>query len=305
MSLLPQFNTSESNQLKAMVNYADIASAPDGQFSFDQTQPGPGNSQLLQSTDQQQVSITDGRELIAQGKDFSLAKQGFELIQPDLDLTALHQSFQHLDQQSNNQTQQRDTLIRQQAYPQIENYLLNKLGADQILTFDHTIRANAGKSSEKSTRRRSPVKTVHNDYTPLSAHRQLNQTLSEHNLPADDFGYYQFINIWIPLLHPVEESPLAMMDIRSASGRDFHNLKVIYPHREGQISVITANPTHRWYWFSDMQPDEALLLRVFDSRYRENITGVPHTAFDLPQSSEDQPPRPRTSIEVRTIALFR
>lgn len=305
MPVRPQFNITESDQLIAMINYADSNAAIDDQLRFDQTLPGPGNSQLLPAINQQYVAITDGRASISQGKEFSLEKQGFELVQPGFCLSPLRPFFQQLDMQSDEQAQQRDILIRQQSYPQFEHYLLNKLGAQQILTFDHTIRANGSNAREQSTQRRAPVKTVHNDYTSMSANRQLKQTLEKHKLPADDFRYFQFVNIWIPLLNPVEESPLAVMDIRSASGRDFHDLKVIYPHREGQISVLSANPTHCWYWFSHMQPDEALLLRVFDSRYRGNITGVPHTAFDLPQRSANQPVRQRISLEVRTIALFR
>ena len=105
----------------------------------------------------------------------------------------------------------------------------------------------------------------------------------------------------MPVLHPVEESPLGMIDLRTASADDFHYLRVIYPHRVGQISAISANPNHRWIWFSDMQPGEALLLRVFDSRHQGSITGVPHSAFDLPGQAAR---RQRTSLEIRTIALY-
>lgn len=310
----------EIQQLSAQVNYADAQAGKRNELFFDQRTPGPGASQLIQAVDQRQVTMHNGRFLLADGEVFSLESQGFELIKPDLDVSILNQSITSLDQQSADQTQQRDQYIQQYSYPQVQRYLAEKLQADQVLIFDHTLRANAGtphsktsvketseRTAEKSTQRRSPVKTVHNDYTALSAERQLQHTLNEHGINPEDFSRYQFVNIWLPLLNPVEESPLAMIDLRSVEAADFHNLKVIYPQRDGQISAISANSHHRWVWFSDMEPGEALLLRVFDSRDKSQISGVPHTAFDLPDNylSSGQTPLRRTSLEIRTIALFK
>ena len=48
-------------------------------------------------------------------------------------------------------------------------------------------------------------------------------------------------------------------------------------------------------------PGEALLLKVFDSRYPEGILGTPHTAAD-PVNTPDNA-RNRNSLEVRVIAF--
>ncbi|MGH7048005.1 MAG: CmcJ/NvfI family oxidoreductase, partial [Stellaceae bacterium] len=75
-----------------------------------------------------------------------------------------------------------------------------------------------------------------------------------------------------------------------------------YPNRIGQTSAITWNPDHRWYWFPQMRPDEALVFKVYDS-VREGVARfTAHTAFADP----DTPPhaRPRESIEIRTLAFF-
>lgn len=304
--------TQEIQQLNARVNYADALAGNRNELIFDQRAPGPGASQLIQAVDQRQVVMHNGRRLLSDGEIFSLEHQGFELIKSAFDLSNLNPSIKLLDQQSLQQSQQRDQTIHQYIYPQISRYLTEKLSADQLLIFDHTLRANTQNQrsqavAEKSTQRRSPVKTVHNDYTPRSAERQLHQTLGEHGIKPQQYSRYQFINIWLPLLHRVEESPLAMIDLRSVEASDFHNLKVIYPQREGQISAISANPHHRWVWFSHMEPDEALLLRVFDSREQGRISGVPHTAFDLPDDyyHPGDTPKRRTSLEIRTIALFK
>jgi len=292
-----------SRLLKATINYANT----DSELVYDHRKAGPGPTHLLDEVNPQSMPIQDGRTLQAAGEEFSLAIQGFKLVRPQLaiDLHQLDDVLKALDLHTANCTTpaERDRLIRSEWYPAIEAWMAQHLGAAHVLTFDHTLRAqpSAEGPTEQSRSRRSPVKTVHNDYTPWSADRQLRQTLPEHGLNTEEYSRYKFINLWLPLLRTVKESPLAMADLRSVDEADFHKMRLIYPEREGQISVISANPKHRWIWFSDMQPGEGLLLRVFDSKQQGPITGVPHTAFDLPGSSDA--PR-RTSIELRTIALF-
>ena len=64
---------------------------------------------------------------------------------------------------------------------------------------------------------------------------------------------------------------------------------------------MAHNPRHEWYYFPDMQPDEALVFRLFDTANREwKMSG--HTAFEDPTSEAGSPKR--QSFEVRTIAVF-
>ena len=70
-------------------------------------------------------------------------------------------------------------------------------------------------------------------------------------------------------------------------------------------TVVTAaifpyNPAHRWWYFSNMNRDEVVLLNFHDSD-ESNIMRVPHTAF---QDSSFADAHPRQSIEVRTFAYF-
>jgi hypothetical protein len=75
-----------------------------------------------------------------------------------------------------------------------------------------------------------------------------------------------------------------------------------YPDRIGQTSAITHNPAHRWYWFPRMRPDEALVFKVYDSLKDGRARFTAHTAFEDPTTPPH--PRPRESIEIRTLALF-
>jgi hypothetical protein len=69
----------------------------------------------------------------------------------------------------------------------------------------------------------------------------------------------------------------------------------------GETSRVAYNPTHRWYYFSDMQPDEVLFIRVHDGANDGRARLSFHTSFDNPLTP-DAPPR--ESIEVRTLVFF-
>ena len=64
---------------------------------------------------------------------------------------------------------------------------------------------------------------------------------------------------------------------------------------------MAYNPGHEWYYFPDMQPDEALMFRLFDTGDPQwRMSG--HSAIVDPTSSPGT--AKRESFEVRTIAVF-
>ena len=64
---------------------------------------------------------------------------------------------------------------------------------------------------------------------------------------------------------------------------------------------MAYNPKHEWYYYPQMQPDEALVFRLFDTADPDwHMSG--HTAIVDPTSRPGAPKR--ESFEVRTIAIF-
>ncbi len=101
--------------------------------------------------------------------------------------------------------------------------------------------------------------------------------------------------------------PLAVCDARSVDRKDFRcGCRSASPRaafREDAPAGLNMayNPDHRWYYFPDMQPDEALVFRLFDTGNPDwKMTG--HTAFEDPTSLPGS--RKRESFEVRTIAVL-
>ncbi|GAA3920818.1 CmcJ/NvfI family oxidoreductase [Litoribacillus peritrichatus] len=257
------------------VNYVK----PGRDLVYDQRHLGPGSEQLSDRIEQRLIDIEDGR---AANTRFSLSASGFELVEVDF-------NYDRFDSSSG---------IKDDLLPAVSSWLKSRLGASEVLVFDHTFRSKA--ASEKTTQHRSPVKTAHNDYTSNSAeHRLYQETISRPELRQKRF---QFINLWMPIYHKVEESPLAMVDISTAKESDYHPLRLLYPDREGEIAAISYNPDHKWYYFSEMAPGEALLIKVFDSEMGTKLNGVPHTAVDPIEAAH--PSALRSSLEIRTIAFF-
>lgn len=202
-----------------------------------------------------------------------------------------------------------ETAVRTQYYPEVEAFMRAATGATAVLMFDHNTRS-AVRAERGDRGVRMPVDAVHNDYTEQSGPRRAREILEAAGR-TDLLGRrVAFINVWRPIVGPVQDIPLAVCDARSVSpadlvATDIHHFgedDLSKPRHSGQIYSIRHNPAHRWFFVSDMQPDEVLLLKCFDSRQDGRARFMPHTGFRNPAC----PPAfiPRESIEARTLAVF-
>jgi hypothetical protein len=179
-------------------------------------------------------------------------------------------------------------------YPEVERLLRDKLGARRVFVFDHNVR-NAGRPEASQ-----PVRRVHNDHTVNSAPRRVRDHLGA---DAEELLRHRFgiVNVWRPIRGPVQDSPLALCDARSFTDADLIATDLVYPHLRGETSSVAYNPTHRWYFFSQMQPDEVVLIRVHDSAADGRARLSFHTSFENPLAAGAPP---RESIEVRALVFF-
>ncbi len=197
-----------------------------------------------------------------------------------------------------------DTAVRERFYPEVIAFVRDAVGASRVVVFDHTIRTKsnaARQTAETSTTQRAPVMLVHCDYTPNSGPLRVRQLLPDE---ADALlsRRVAFYNVWKPLRRTVEEKPLAMCDATSSSDADFVTMALRYRERDGEIFVLRHAPQHHWWYFPRMRPQDALLLKTFDSERDGRARFLGHSAFDDPNTAPDAPAR--ESIELRTIAFF-
>jgi hypothetical protein len=187
--------------------------------------------------------------------------------------------------------------VRSLYYPEVERLVKEATGAVRVVAFEHDVRC-APKARQGIIGVREPVRVVHDDYTEKSSPERVRLYLAQE---ADLLlqSHYEVINVWRPIDGPVQETPLAVCDARSIRKDD------IVPTEEGvkhEVYLFNFNSRHRWFYFPNMQTDETLLFKCFDSLDDGRARITAHSAFDDPTSPSDA--RPRESIEVRTIAFF-
>jgi hypothetical protein len=66
--------------------------------------------------------------------------------------------------------------------------------------------------------------------------------------------------------------------------------------------VALHDSGQRWYYYPEMQMDEALLVKTFDSETDGRTRFTVHTSFADPGAPVDAPPR--ESIETRCLLFF-
>ncbi|MEE9279093.1 MAG: CmcJ/NvfI family oxidoreductase [Myxococcota bacterium] len=190
--------------------------------------------------------------------------------------------------------------VRRVYYPEVEQLVRDETGAVRVLAFDHNVRcATLAERGEKGVQ--MPVKSAHNDYTEKSGPQRVRDLLPAE---AEELLKSRFavINVWRPISGPVRATPLAVCDARSIDKRNLVPTDLVYRDRTGEVYSVTFSPDHRWFYFPDMEADEAMLIKCYDSTHEGRARFTAHTAFDDPTTPADAPAR--ESIEVRTLAFF-
>ena len=264
----------------ATMNYTVDNGIPPDYYFYE---PDPSIILNPPGTDPHEVKIINAWPNAA---DFAVDREGFE-IKPFAD------TFQQFDD---------DALIKAQFYLHIIEFVKRHTGAYRVEVFDHTIRKRLPADLMQQTEVQRPaVLLAHSDYTPKSGPQRVRDLF-----PAEAERLLQsrvaFYNIWKPLYRKVEELPLAMCDATSASDEDMLIMELKYRERTGEIYVMRYSPTHRWYYFPQMTPDQALLLKTYDSESDGRARFMGHSAFEDPTTPANAPRR--ESIELRTMAFF-
>jgi hypothetical protein len=244
------------------------------------TKPPAGASWRNTKGDRRAVAIHDARQLASPP---SLDEEGFALVSHETKVADLYNA----------------AAVRAVYYPEMEELVAKETGAVHVLAFDHNVR-NPRKAEQAEDGAQGPVRFVHNDYTLGSGPKRVAELLPDN---AGELLTRRFavVNVWKPIRGPVEATPLAFCDARTMKQDDFVPTSLEYADRSGEVYSVTFDPAHRWFYYPAMSSNEALLLKCYDSD--PNVAGfTAHTAIDDPSSPQD--PKPRESIEVRTLAFF-
>src|SRR5260370_22157276 len=257
----------ETTVVNAPLNYLAEATPKPVNYTYE---PPAGVPRRTGKYLEQLVAIRDGRELLGE---LSLDVNGFMLRPHE---TAV-KDFYDPDE------------VKSVYYPEVVRLLKRVTGAERVLVFDHIVRNRVlAERGEKGAR--EPAKFVHNDYTLKSAPRRVRCHRREEaaRLLRNRFAE---INVWRAIRGPVESSPLALCDALSIGADDAVPIDLVYRDRVGEIYGFLYNPKHRWYYFPRMTPNEAILLKCYDSKDDGRARFTAHTSFDDPNSPPNAAPR--------------
>ena len=231
-----------------------------------------------------QVSIRNAR---ARAVNFSLDREGFILaLQP----SAVSDFYD-------------DNEIAAVYEAEVKALVQSAAGAARVEIFDHTRRA-ASLDVQKARTIREPASIIHNDYTARSAPQRLRDHFPDAPDEAEALLRRRFaiINVWRSIRGTVRNAPLALCDASSVASEDLVSVERQARDRIGEIHQAVYNPAHRWYSFPEMAPNEALLIKTYDSAIDGRARFTIHTSFEDPTAAADAPPR--ESLETRCFVFF-
>lgn len=183
-------------------------------------------------------------------------------------------------------------------YPEVCRIVKELTGASHVYAFMGILRGG------EDAKGGGPALSAHVDFNEAALRQWLGRLVPER---MEEFAGKRImnVNVWRGTI-PVENMPLAVCDARSVEKSDFLRVSLGKPEggfRDDMPAGLNMafNPRHAWYYYPDMQPDEALVFRLFDSANSDwKMAG--HTAVVDPTSQPGSPQR--QSFEVRTIAVF-
>ncbi len=172
--------------------------------------------------------------------------------------------------------------------------LIERIGAEEVIVFDHTIRVDDPQAERK------PARNVHNDYSAQGAQQRLIDILGDERATEWREGHYGFVNVWRPVQQTIKTSPLGFIRPSSMAPEDWMNIELIYPDRVGQILGVAANDSHDWFYLSQMTPDEVAIFNIYDNQGKPCLG---HSALDMDSPVGEA--TIRKSIESRTLVRYR
>lgn len=208
---------------------------------------------------------------------------------------------------------------------EVEEHVRQLTGADHVFARGWMIRTSADLTSHAQEKAENythnggiqpPAGEAHVDLNTPTAQRMAAMTYRKHF--PDGPGYKRFLvsSYWRTFSPPPQDVPLALCDGRTSFGGEekSNTLFVVDEFPAGEAltapvagegemlaaTIFSHSPHMRWWYFSNMTRDDALLFKFHDSDH--SLTWrCPHTAFRDPSFADANV---RESIEVRTVAFW-
>ncbi|KAK4166349.1 hypothetical protein QBC43DRAFT_286800 [Cladorrhinum sp. PSN259] len=110
-----------------------------------------------------------------------------------------------------------------------------------------------------------PATHPHVDQSTKGAIQRVKRHMGDdsHKLLSEK-GRVRIINIWRPL-HKVRSWPLALCDARTVNQRDLLTCDIVRRRYVGETLFAQYSEHQKWYYLSDMDQNDVVLIKVYDS----------------------------------------
>lgn len=208
---------------------------------------------------------------------------------------------------------------------EVESEVLRLTGADKCVARGWMLRTSADLTEHVAKKEgnyqhqggiQPTAGEAHVDTNTATAHRMAEMTYRKAFPDGPGFKRFLVSSFWRTFSPPPQDIPLAVCDGRTANGGEEKSNTLIicdeFPTGdaltapiEGEENMLAAtifshDPAHRWWYFSNMQADDALLFKFHDSDHSRTWR-CPHSAF---VDGSIKGANIRESIECRSVAFW-
>lgn len=243
------------------------------------------------------VSVRDARP-IRDGH--SLETNGFIFARHRSMLAERRELFAACDRQT-----QKATGIQADYETEMCAFVREWTGADHVIPqMGSTISRTSKRAKQRSWA--VPAAFVHLDYTPEAAELFVKWTAEVRGEDPPPHGRFMFIQTWRAISPGPQDSSLCVCDGSSVPPQDAIVVDTILgppdvPGTRFPFRICKHRSSHEWFYLSDMEPDDVLLFKGYDSAVPLAMNAM-HTAFDNPLAGPDA--APRRSLESRYLCFF-
>jgi hypothetical protein len=244
-----------------------------------------GEAKIFFELEDVSVPVADMRPI---AENLSVDTQGFELLHHETQVDDLYD----------------DVAVDSTYHAEVEDILRERFDATHVAIFDVTRRSDDTGGARNPDGLRGPATRVHVDYTVASGPQRAKDVLgeAEYERLIEAGARILQVNVWRPISGPVKRSPLALADASSIATEELVATDQVFADRVGEIYQVAHGAGQRWYYASEIDRDEILLIKGWDSIDDGRAHFTPHGAFELQETAPDAPPR--ESIEVRTFVII-
>ena len=224
----------------------------------------------------------------ARDVDINLENDGFELL-------IVPSAIEDLLQIQNHQAQYAE---------ETKQAILQRVGADElIISAPGILRFSEARKVTGHFDNSRPARFAHIDVSDMTAAQ-----FAERSAPRPGWKRCVAYNLWRAISPAPQDVPLAVCSANSTAAEDLIPATAVFdvkgqPEWSFEGINVAHNPQHKWYWFPDMNSEEAILFVTNDSDLGQ-VNAVPHVAFDNPLCEGIEGVTPRASIEIRALAYW-